>query len=303
MEVLKRSGILLGDIDELKNSRTVALVMVECRVPESGARTHDRFDARVSVLHSAKSLRGGRLFVAMLRGPYANGVQTPVALAEGNLEIEDAERPTTAVVRAGAQILRDIRPEKIGTASFTLVLRPHFSGWAAATQVASTITDEIYGKTKPELVGLPPIATALDDRTVRVDIPESERANPSAFIADVIGTEINTTLLRLPPQVICNVRRGAIVVTGDVEISPAVIRQKDLVITTTLPPPVPTPFNPVTETRAWTDIATAPRDSEKARLADLLAAFNQLNIPVEEQVLVLSMLERAGKLHGRLIIE
>jgi flagellar P-ring protein precursor FlgI len=185
--------------------------------------------------------------------------------------------------------------------SFELILRPPYQGWSSANAVATTITQELYGKVGRNLSGLPPIATVIDDRSIRIDVPPSERGDRAGFIGDVLGTSINVALLKLPAQVIYNSEAQMIILTGDVEISPVAITQKDLTITTTVPPPVATPDNPLVETKHWTGLATNPKEGDRAKLQDLLNAFNQLKIPVPEQVAILAMLEKTGKLHARLV--
>jgi flagellar P-ring protein precursor FlgI len=187
--------------------------------------------------------------------------------------------------------------------SFTLILRPHFAGWGAATEVAAAITQTIYGRKVEELGSLRPPATAIDDRTIRVEIPEAERKDRALFVASVLGTRVNAALLKLPAQVICNPRSGAIIVTGDVEISPTAITHKDLTITTTIPPPVPTPANPLLETTRWAEAGTDMTPTERAKLQDLLAAFKQLSIPVAEQIAILEMLHKGGQLQARLVLD
>jgi flagellar P-ring protein FlgI len=286
--------------DELRNARTVALVTVTCTIPEGGARSDDRFDVSVSAIHSATSLAGGRLYLVPLQGPFPG--QPVYAVAEGEVTIESPTSPRTGRVRGGARMIRDIRTGEVSD-SFTLVLRPPFAGWGAASEVASTITQNIYGRAGRSLGSLPPIATVLDDRSIRIDIPPQERPNAAAFVGDVLATPVKISLLRLPAQVIYNRESGMIVVTGDVEISPVAITHRDLTITTVIPPPEPTPEYPLVETRRWAGIATSPRPTDKARLQDLLDAFNQLKVPVNEQIAILSMLEKTGKLHARLVID
>ena len=41
----------------------------------------------------------------------------------------------------------------------------------------------------------------------------------------------------------------------------------------------------------------------RVELADLLAAFNQLNIPVSDQISLLEMMSKAGKLQAELVID
>jgi len=96
---------------------------------------------------------------------------------------------------------------------------------------------------------------------------------------------------------------GAIIVTGDVQIRPVAITQKDLSITTITPPPVGSPLNPVVARSTWTDLKTSANPAETAKLADVIAAFRQLNIPVSEQVNILQMLRKSGQLHARIVID
>lgn len=287
-------------IDELRNARTVALVTITATIPETGARTDDRFDVHVAAMHSATSLVGGRLYLVPLQGPFPG--QPVFAVAEGQVIIESPNSPRTGRVRGGARMIRDIRTGEVSE-TFTLVLRPPFAGWAAASEVASTITQNIYGNAGRLTGGLPRIATVIDDRSIRIDIPVQERANAAAFVGDVLSTPINIALLRLPAQVIYNQESGMIVVTGEVEISPVAITHRDLTITTVVPAPLPTPENPLVETKRWMGVGTSTRPAERARLQDLLDAFNQLKVPVTEQIAILSMLEKTGKLHARLVID
>ncbi|MEL7473559.1 MAG: flagellar basal body P-ring protein FlgI, partial [Planctomycetota bacterium] len=149
----------------------------------------------------------------------------------------------------------------------------------------------------------PPVAAALDERTVQITIPPAERIAPAAFIADVLAAPINPALLRRPPKIIVNTRTGAIVVTGDVRIGPVAITHRDLRITTTVPPVEPTPANPLVETDTWASLGTDLRDGERARLEDLLNALRQLDVPVDDQIQILYMLEKSGQLQARIEVD
>lgn len=306
MELYKNSGNPLGDIAELKNAKSVAIVWVRCAIPEGGWRTNDTFDVTIAAMHNATSLEGGLLYMAPLRGPYPdpNPETNPVwAMASGPVVLESAKQPRTGRVRGGAQMIREMPLQTAITDSFTLVLNKPFSGYAAASEVASSITQNLYGKTGRNLAGLPPIATVIDDRSIRIDIPPAERSNAAAFVGDVLSTPVTMALLKLPAQVIYNQAAGKILLTGDVEISPVAITAADLTITTTIPPPAPTPDNPLVETKRWAALAPGAKENDRAKLEDLLSAFNQLNIPVSDQVALLSMLEKTGKLHAKLIVD
>lgn len=298
MQVLANNGNMLGSPKELASSKSVALVTVTCTIPAAGARADDRLDAMVAVVNSAASLKGGRLFLAPLRGPRRDD---PIiwAMAEGAIDLEDTTVPTVGRVRGGARIMEDVMMPALEDV-FELIIHPHFSGYPAATEIAASINHQYFNSPQ---AGGPSIATVIDDRTIRVTIPEAERSARAAFVADVLNTDINVALLKLPAQVVCNQRTGAIIVTGDVQISPVAITHKDLVITTTIPPPEPTKDDPLIERQRWAGVYTNAKPSETARLTDLLGAFKKLDVPVAEQISILQMLRKAGKLQAELIVD
>lgn len=299
-EVLRNNGDTVGTIKELAGTKSVALVIVTCTIPPAGALPDDRIDVSITTVNSASSLKGGRLYLCPLLGPRADS-RTVYAYAEGPVDIEDPSAPTTGKVRGGARITETTRGELISGNTFDLILEQHFAGWGAAQQIASSIDVQYQADPNAEHDS---IATVIDDRTVRVMIPPAERPKRAAFVADVLSTPVNVSLLGLPAQVVCNQRTGAIVVTGDVEISPGIITHKDLVITTTIPAPIPTPADPLTQRTRWAAINTDKSSpTTNAKLDDLLSAFKQLDIPVSEQISILQMLSKAGRLRAKLIVD
>lgn len=292
--VLANSGNVAENLKELSAAKAVALVMVTCVVPAGGAKFDDNVDVQVSTVLGASSLKGGELFVAPLNGPLPTGGK-PYALAAGLIEIEDQGTPTKGRIRGGARMLREIAGPVIGE-SFDLIIARRVSGYSAATEIAAAIN----AAAQPQGPG---VAAVLDPRTIRVMIPEWERKDRAAFIAAVQSAQVNDALLGLPAQVIVNTRTGAIVMTADVEISPVAIQHKDLNITTTTPAPAPSVANPVVRTERIAAMETQSRPSEKAKLADLLNAFKQLDIPVAERINILQMLHKTGKLHAELIVD
>lgn len=301
-EIYRNLGNPIASMDELARGKSAALVMIEVRIPPGTAKHGDQFDAIVSVVHSATSLRGGRLLIAPVSGPLPG--QGVYAFAAGGITLDDASAPTTGRVRMGARLARDLDMPPVGDV-FDLVVRPPFAGWAAASHIASTINSEYFLRARARLR---PVATALDDRTIRIEIPEIEREDRPGFIAMILNHPINPTLLRLPPRVVVNQASGTIIMTADVEISPVGIIDSDLSITTTTPggagvPPAaggapPTPASRITGIQKG-DV----RPSTAAKLQDLLAAFKQLDVPVKKQVHILQMLDRLGQLHAELIID
>lgn len=300
-QVLINSGNAVASLEELENTQSVALVMVKCVVPEGGGRTGDKLDIRVSTLGSCTSLEGGELFLAPLRYEVRGPVEqdTPLAIAQGTITITNPDVPTNAVVRGGARMIEDLSLRPQGS-SFNLVVNQHFAGHAATTAIASRINQEWFGT--PDLFG-PAVASVVDDRLIRIDVPEDQRQNPSAFIAEILGYQIDQRELGLPAKIIVNRDTGVILVTADVRIGPVAITHKNLSITTILPEPIPTPDQPRVEQREWTGVATQQRPSEMARFEDLLAAMERLDVAVEDQIEILQSLHKTGRLQAQLVIE
>jgi flagellar P-ring protein precursor FlgI len=281
-------------IDELANTQSAALVLVTCSIPREGAKVDDEYEVTISVMNSAQSLEGGILLMTPLT-PRPNA---PVyAFANGRLTLQDEDNPTVAIVNKGAQIVRDINTMPNIGASFDLIIDSPFAGWGPAASMASEI-DQNYRLSSDRLGE--PLARVIDPRTIRVTVPANERSNPGSFFGHVMETNISGALRKLPAQVICDTRAGIIVMTGDVEVSPTVITHKDLVITT-LVDPLAQPLQSESEFAALqTDDNT---DSTSAKLQDLIRAFDQLDVPPREQIQILELIHKAGKLNARLIID
>ena len=285
-------------IDDLASTKAAALVLVTCEIPRQGAKTDDQLKVTISALNSAKSLEGGTLLLT----PLAPFPDSPVyAFARGSLSIADEDFPTVATISKGGQMVRDVNTMPEIDGSFDLIVDADFAGWDAVGTMASEINQQylLSGTRLGESLAKP-----IDNRTIRITVPATERANPASFYGDIMETNIESAIRKLPAKVICDTRTGIIVITGDVQVSPAVITHKDLRITTIMPPPLPNANNP-TEQLSEFALIEAPIEAsgDTARLNDLIAAFDQLNIPPREQINILQMLHESGNLHARLIID
>lgn len=274
---------------ELAGIKTCALVMVTCRTPGISARADDKFDVTLSCLGTASSLKGGTLYITPLTDPRPGG--KIYAMAEGKIEIEDAGTPTVGKVLLGGQIIEDLPNTEIQS-NFDLIIEPKAAGWSTARILAAVINENAQPQG-------PAVAFVTDERTIHIEIPEHERSAKAAFLDRALSAPVPVSLLDLPAMVLCNARTGVIVVTGDVEISGGIISHKDLVITTTTPPPQPTIVDPLIERTRYTALDTQNRPKERAKLSDLLAAFKQLDIPPAQQIEVLQLLNKTGRLHAR----
>ncbi|MEM9082515.1 MAG: flagellar basal body P-ring protein FlgI, partial [Planctomycetota bacterium] len=255
-------------------------------------------DVRVQAWYNASSLEGGQLFITPLQGPLPG--QGVFGFASGTIEIENEDIPTVGVVRGGATMTYELSNNVISPqGEVRLNIEPQYAGWTTTRLVANTINQHRQGffDTTPEL------AVAEDENTVRVMIPEAELENPANFLGDIMSVEISPTLLSLPARVIVNQKRGSIVVTGNVQISPAVIAHGNLVVTTVTPELPPTEENPLVSQSNVVTVDTVNDQRAAAHLADLLTAMETLDVPVEDQIAILAKLHKVGHLHAEFVID
>ena len=309
-------GELLGNygnkplsVTELADADAYAIVQVTMQVPAAGVREGDRLDVFVDTLFNATSLEGGRLVVSMLRLPLPDANELPpMAFATGQVILQ-GDNPRGGIVRGGGQMIVDVRAHPITPAgTMGLVLKDQYASFPVATTIAAAINDEFA------LDGLSQIAIVEDAKNIKVLVPAVERRYPANFIATLITIAIDPSLIQTEARIVINEREGIIVVTGNVEISPVGITHRGLSISSITPglagqqlPGFPgggaaTPAQ--TAPRRWAGLDTTGRQSRNStRLLDLLAAFDQLRVPVDDQIAIIHELRKTGALHAQIVSE
>ena len=298
MAALRSQGVPVADPTQLVDSRGTALVWIRAEIPNTGGRIGDTFNITVTAANGAESLMGGELMVSPLRGHLPG--DSVVAFASGSIVVEDATTPRRGTIRGGVELIEDIVTYTVDTV-FELKVKTQYAGFAATELVASTLNEAYYNTDEP---GLPPIARALDDRIVRVTVPEADRGALAAFMKFILSRRVrDPELLNLPARVIVNRKTGAIVATADVDISPVGVTHEALQFTVTQPAVLATPQAPITTQERWADVASTASPTEMAKLTDLLAALRALDVPVRDQIDLLAMMHRTGALHAEFIEE
>ncbi len=301
-KLLEEGGSPIPDLNELADMQNVAMVMVTCAVPREGARKGDRLDVTVETYLNASSLEGGRLFIAPLVSPRrgANGERYVYAYAEGGVVIENPESPTAGRVHLGADITHDITMQTISrSGQVTLIVDSVKAGWTTTRLIADMINDEFLTIDDSRVE----IARAINEREVVIDVPEADLADPSGFLATVEEITFDQSLLSLPARVVVNQDTGTISLSGNVEISPAIVMHDDLVITTVTPPREPTLDRPDVSQGSMTLIGTNGAGSGNSRGQDLINALKQLKVPARDQIAIFKQLHRLGHLHAEFIVE
>jgi flagellar P-ring protein FlgI len=283
-----------SSVQDLADSKNVAVVALTATLPSNGVQQGDHVDIHVTSMGKASSLKGGRLFVSPMLGP--SGAGRPLALGEGAVDLEDPSEPVSGVIKGGAIMDVTIRREYVDhDGKFLLIIDdPVTSTWAPASAIAQVINEA-------ESDNGDIIAVALDNKRVEVTIPPGQRDHPDGFISRVQNLPISSKNLTTEARVVIDAKKGSMELTGDVEISPVVISYKGLTISTVTPAPIPTPANPVVNTRQTVGLDTTNEGGGK--LQDLIAAMEQLKVPADDRIEIVEELYRTGKLHARLVLE
>jgi flagellar P-ring protein precursor FlgI len=309
------------NLDDFKNVKNVAIVTVEATLPENGAREGDRIDVYVSA-EAAKSLAGGRLLLTPLIGPHPDDPRGVIAMASGPLQLEDPTKTAVARIAQGATLEQDWVHNYVALGQelaayrgsgpnrtmewfrpaepyITLVLDEPHAEWAVAYAIAQAINEEgaipdVDGSQPAE-----PMAMAFDPRTVIVHLPSAERGNPAPFLARI--ENLSLFMPATEARVVVRRSTGGIVISGDAEISPAIVTYKGLTITTLVPEPAATPDNPRIVEKDF--VAVDPQKKGGPKLADLVDALNQLRVAAPDKINIIEQLYRTGKLQATLIVE
>jgi flagellar P-ring protein precursor FlgI len=273
----------IGGAEELKDASNVALVMVTATVPPGGARQGDQLDCQVASIGAAKSLAGGRLFLAALQGPEIDNPRV-YAFAEGLVHVDDMTTPTVGRIHSGCRLEADFFNPFVEKGFITLVLDRNHADFEVAQEVAETVNSQLSIQSGD---GVP--AKAVNAVNVVVAVPHQYHDDPVLFVSQIMALTMSEPSTE--GRVVVNERAGSIVIGAEVEIGAVVVSHKNIVLEAggVLPNDR---FIPVD-----------PGQTQTAKLRSLVAALQAVKVQNTDIIEIIKGLDRNGKLHGRLIIE
>jgi flagellar P-ring protein precursor FlgI len=298
--MLQQLGITVppGTNMQLKN---VAAVLVTAQLP-AFAQPGQQIDVVVSSLGNAKSLRGGTLIAAPLKG--ADG--QIYAMAQGNLVIGGAgasaggskvqiNHLSAGRIPAGATVERAV-PTPLAQGE-TLQLDLNSADYDTARLVARAINERMGGS----------VAQALDGRVVAVRMPESAAARV-AFLADIENLDV--ALSAPAAKVVINARTGSVVMNQAVTLSACAVAHGNLSVTIASTPVIsqPNAFTTGGQTvvAQKSDIAITQgagslvQMNAGSKLADVVKALNALGATPQDLLAILQAMKSAGALNAEL---
>lgn len=296
---MKRMGVQIAPGQVVV--KNVAAVFLTASLP-AFSRPGMKLDITVSSVGDAKSLEGGVLLMASLRGPdgqvYAEA-QGPLALGgysegvPGNTR--SVNHPTVGRIPEGAIVEREVQVDLSQFRTVSLVLRnPDFM---AARDMADVINKDFQHS----------VATTLDNRTVKIDVADAGSSSVPLLISRVQGLAIR---FRAPAKVVINERTGTIVMGGSVTLSPVSVLHGSLSIevATTFEVSQPLPFSSggTTQPVANTQIAVKDLPAQSIRLGnganvdDLIRGLHAIGATSHDIVAILQAIRASGGLQAEL---
>lgn len=297
---LERMGITVNRNDiTVKN---IAAVMVTAQLPPF-AKQGNRLDVLVSSLGDAKSLAGGTLMMAPLRGAdsqvYAvaqGAVLTNSFSYGGQAASAMKNHPTAGTVPGGALIEREI-PNVLANRS-QLKLNLHQSDFTTASRVAAAINERFQGQ----------VATLTDPGSVQIAVPSEYQSRVVEFVANLERLEVNPDVLA---RVVMNERTGTIVMGENVRISTVAVSHGNLTVVVKETPKVSQPralaqgtttVVPRTDLRVAEEKVNLSMVREGANLGEVVRALNTLGVTPRDLLGIMQAIKAAGALNAELSV-
>jgi flagellar P-ring protein precursor FlgI len=298
-KMLKRLGITI-DPSDLKG-KNVAAVMLTAELP-AFAKPGMTFDVTISSMGNAKSLAGGTLLAAPLKGAdnktwaFAQGALSVGGfVAEGASGSSSKKNHTTVGRLPGGAIVEAAAPTVMPEREIVLVLnQPDFT-------TATRMRDAIAGELGTDAARLG------DAATVVVAIPAGARDKVAQLIARLEAIEVDPDLRA---RVIIDEKTGTIVIGEAVSLRPAAITFGALTVEVDETPaasqPAPLSRGATTQIIPHSEVKVHETDQpmrlvkKAATVGDVAAALAALGAKPRDLVSILRALKAAGALRADL---
>ena len=304
LNMLTQFGVTIPDGVSLQ-LKNVAGVTVHAELPPF-AKPGQKIDVTVSSIGNAKSLRGGSLLMAPLRGADGN----VYAVAQGNLVVggfgasgNDGSSVTVNIPSAG-RIPNGATVERSVSSDFytreSIILNLHVPDFTTANRMANQINDTMG----------PDTAQAMDAVSISVR-PPIQAKHRTSFVSMLENLEIEPG--EVAAKVIVNSRTGTVVIGSNVVVTPAAVSHGSLVVTISERPfasQPQAPFSNAGETVVLPDSEVEISQEEGSMflfesgtsLNEIVQAVNRVGAAPGDLVAILEALKQAGALRAELVV-
>jgi flagellar P-ring protein FlgI len=301
--MLKKLGVTIPSdrIGQLQ-FKNIATVIVTADLP-AFAKHGDTIDVTVSSLGDAKSLQGGTLLMTPLKGTDNNTyavAQGPISI--GGFSVQGAARGvqknhlTVGRISNGGLVEKEIKSNfNIKNEIILALKKTDFT-------TASRITKAINNDMKDE------VATMVDGRTVRVQIPKFYSNNASDLVTKIESIEVAPDT---EAKVIIDERTGTVVMGENVKISSVAVAHGALFVQIKEEPVVSQPPTLAPEVAATvvlprTRISVGEGEDKllvipkSVSLGDVVQGLNSIGVTPRDLIAILQAIKASGALHARL---
>lgn len=287
---------------QLKN---VAAVSIHADLPPF-SKPGQNIDVTVASVGNAKSLRGGSLLMAPLKGADGN----IYAIAQGNLVVggfgasgADGSSVTVNIPSAG-RIPNGATVERTVSTDFhlreSIVLNLHVPDFTTSNRLAMLINNTLG----------PGTAQSIDAVSIRIQAPQDSMQRTS-FLAHLENLQVEPG--EAAAKVIINSRTGTVVIGSHVRVTPAAVSHGALVVTISEQPfasQPQAPFSDAGETVVLPDseVDISQEDSKMflfqpgTSLDEIVQAVNRVGAAPGDLVAILEALKQAGALRAELLV-
>lgn len=300
--LMGKSGLTLPPGVDPK-AKNIAAVGIHADLP-AFAKPGQKIDVTVSSIGDAKSLRGGSLLMAPLRG--ADG--KVYAVAQGNLVVgglsaggQDGSKITVNSPLVG-RIPNGATVEQIVPTPFEngneLVFNLNTSDFTTANRMVETINKALGEGT----------AAAIDATSVSVRAP-ADVGQKVSFAAMLENLEVSPD--DAPAKVIVNSRTGTVIINSKVKVQPAAVSHGSLTVTINENPQVSQPNAFSGGQTVVTPQSNVSVKEEKnhmfvfnpgVSLDEIVKAVNSVGAAPSDLVAILEALKSAGALRAELMV-
>jgi len=301
VSMLQQMGVNLPPAGRMQ-LKNVAAVMVTASLPPF-AQPGQTLDVTVSSMGNAKSLRGGTLLMAPLKG--ADG--QIYGMAQGNVLVGGAgasaggsskqiNHLSVGRISAGATVERAV-PSAVGQGNM-VSLELNDSDFSTASRVVQAVNQRFGGN----------IAAAQNGRVIQVQAPADNNARV-AFLGALESLDV--TPAQMVAKVILNARTGSVVMNQSVTLETCAVSHGNLSVVINTEPVIsqPAPLSggqTVVSQVSQIEINKEPGKvmllKGGASLADVVKALNAIGATPQDLLAILQGMKAAGALRAELEI-
>jgi|WetSurMetagenome_2_1015567.scaffolds.fasta_scaffold00497_11 flagellar P-ring protein FlgI len=300
--MLHRMGISVSQADIKGKTKNIAAVIVTAKLPTM-TRPGAKVDVLVSSIGDAKSLQGGTLLMAPLKGPD----NTVYAVAQGAISIggftgggggASKNHPNVGNIPNGAIVEKEVPVSLNKKSRLDLLLA--LQDFTTSKRISEKINETFQAN----------IAHAESPSLVTMKIPKDYENRVIEFMSRIELLNVNVDM---PARVVVNERTGTVVIGDNVRINQIALAHGGLTIEikTEYQPVQPGPLAPKKiDPATGVAVETVKVEEKKgslievrgATIGELIKALNALGVTPRDLVAILQTIKASGSLKAELVL-